>query len=128
MTDHAAILRAIRDTTPLVHCMTNTVVPEITANVLLAIGAAPAMIDLPEEAEIFATMTSALLINVGNSSSEQHAGMRRAAQPGTRAADQAPPHRAVSGAYQGPGTRSGPGRQSGRPHGVVGGCPRRRLR
>lgn len=74
-----AILDAIRTNTPLVHCMTNTVVPEVTANVLLCIGAAPAMIDLPEEAEIFATVASALLINVGNGLSEQHEGMRRAA-------------------------------------------------
>nr|WP_197510693.1 hydroxyethylthiazole kinase [Tessaracoccus coleopterorum] len=59
--------------------MTNTVVPEITANVLLAIGAAPAMIDLPEEAGIFAGIASALLINVGNGSAEQHRGMRLAA-------------------------------------------------
>ena len=74
-----AILGAVRSSTPLVHCMTNTVVPEITANVLLAVGAAPAMIDLPEEAAIFATVASALLINVGNGLSEQHEGMRRAA-------------------------------------------------
>lgn len=73
------ILDEVRRSTPLVHCMTNTVVPEITANVLLAIGAAPAMIDLPEEAEIFAGVASALLINVGNGSAEQHEGMRRAA-------------------------------------------------
>ena len=72
------ILSAVRATTPLVHCMTNTVVPQITANVLLAVGAAPAMIDLPEEAEIFAGIASALLINVGNGSSEQHRGMRLA--------------------------------------------------
>ncbi|MFT3888683.1 MAG: hydroxyethylthiazole kinase [Arachnia sp.] len=73
------VLESVRRGTPLVHCMTNTVVPEITANVLLAIGAAPAMIDLPEEAEIFAGIASALLINVGNGSAEQHEGMRRAA-------------------------------------------------
>ncbi|MCG6568293.1 hydroxyethylthiazole kinase [Tessaracoccus sp. ZS01] len=79
MTGIADVLSAVRATTPLVHCMTNTVVPEITANVLLAVGAAPAMIDLPEEAEIFAGLASALLINVGNGSAEQHAGMRLAA-------------------------------------------------
>lgn len=75
----AEILAAVRTATPLVHCMTNTVVPEVTANVLLAAGAAPAMIDLPEEAEIFATVASALLINVGNGLAQQHEGMRRAA-------------------------------------------------
>ncbi len=74
----ALVLETVRNTTPLVHCMTNTVVPEVTANVLLAAGAAPAMIDLPEEAEIFAGIASALLINVGNGSAEQHEGMRRA--------------------------------------------------
>lgn len=79
MTHIANILEAVRDTAPLVHCMTNTVVPEVTANVLLALGAAPAMIDLPEEAEIFAGIASALLINVGNGSAEQHRGMRLAA-------------------------------------------------
>lgn len=79
MTDIVAVLDRVRSTTPLIHCMTNTVVPEITANVLLAMGAAPAMIDLPAEAEIFATVASGLLINVGNSGAEQHEGMRRAA-------------------------------------------------
>lgn len=79
MSQVTAVLEELQRTTPLVHCMTNTVVPEVTANVLLAIGAAPAMIDLPEEAEIFAGIASALLVNVGNGSAEQHAGMRRAA-------------------------------------------------
>ncbi|AQP45404.1 hydroxyethylthiazole kinase [Tessaracoccus flavus] len=78
------ILTAVRSRTPLVHCMTNTVVPQITANVLLAVGAAPAMIDLPEEAEIFAGVASALLINVGNGSAEQHRAMRLAAAAAER--------------------------------------------
>lgn len=81
----ASILTGIRTTTPLVHCLTNTVVPQITANVLLAIGAAPAMIDLPEEAEIFAGIASAVLINVGNGSAQQHRAQRLAA-PAARAA------------------------------------------
>ena len=75
----ASVLAQLRATTPLVHCLTNTVVPQITANVLLAAGAAPAMIDLPEEAELFAGIASAVLINVGNGSSEQHAAQRAAA-------------------------------------------------
>lgn len=85
MTSVPSILDAVRATTPLVHCMTNTVVPEVTANVLLAAGAAPAMIDLPQEAEIFAGIASALLINVGNGSAEQHEGMRLAAAAAERA-------------------------------------------
>ena len=76
----ASVLAQLRATTPLVHCLTNTVVPQITANVLLAAGAAPAMIDLPEEAGIFAGIASAVLINVGNGSSEQHTAQRVAAK------------------------------------------------
>ena len=33
----------LRQTVPLVHCLTNQVVQEITANVLLSAGASPAM-------------------------------------------------------------------------------------
>ncbi|MDO5092764.1 MAG: hydroxyethylthiazole kinase [Propionibacteriaceae bacterium] len=78
--NYASVLADIRSATPLVHCLTNTVVPSITANVLLAVGAAPAMIDLPEEAEVFAGVASAVLINVGNGSSEQHSAQRAAAR------------------------------------------------
>lgn len=79
MSGIAAVLESVRANVPLVHCMTNSVVPEVTANVLLAIGASPAMIDLPEEAEIFAGVASSLLINVGNGSAEQHSAMPLAA-------------------------------------------------
>ena len=79
MNQVTAVLNEVRASSPLVHCITNTVVPEITANVLLSVGAAPAMIDLPEEAEIFAGVASALLINLGNGSSEQHRAMPLAA-------------------------------------------------
>ncbi|HAJ51687.1 MAG TPA: hydroxyethylthiazole kinase, partial [Corynebacterium variabile] len=40
----------LRDTVPLVQCLTNTVVTQFTANVLLSAGASPAMVDTPEEA------------------------------------------------------------------------------
>lgn len=60
--DELARLRAIN---PLVHLLTNEVVQEITANVLLAAGAAPAMIVAAEEAAAFAAISGALLINVG---------------------------------------------------------------
>ncbi len=66
---HAVDLRAareaLREQSPLVHCLTNTVVQTITANALLAVGAAPAMVDAPEEAGEFAAVASAVLINVG---------------------------------------------------------------
>ena len=58
-------LARLRQTNPLVHLLTNEVVQEITANVLLAAGAAPAMIVAEEEAATFAAISGALLINVG---------------------------------------------------------------
>lgn len=45
--------------------MTNDVVQTFTANVLLAVGASPAMVIDPREAAQFAAIADALLINVG---------------------------------------------------------------
>ena len=45
-----AALEAVRRHAPLVSCITNAVVTNITANVLLALGAAPAMVDITGEA------------------------------------------------------------------------------
>ena len=58
-------LARMRAATPLVHLLTNEVVQEITANVLLAAGASPAMIVAEEEAAVFAAISGALLVNVG---------------------------------------------------------------
>ena len=58
----AAHLFHVRHVSPLVHCITNDVVQEITANVLLAVGASPAMVIAPEEASHFAAIASALSI------------------------------------------------------------------
>lgn len=60
-----AELKRMRSLNPLVHCMTNNVVQEITANVLLAAGASPAMVIDKHETAQFAAVASALLINVG---------------------------------------------------------------
>lgn len=76
--DIARLVALVRETTPLVHCLTNSVVREVTANVLLAAGAAPAMIDHPDEAGDFAGVASGVLVNVGNPTSEQIEGMRAA--------------------------------------------------
>jgi len=74
----ATILERLRTRRPLVHCLTNHVVKGFTANVLLALGAAPAMVEHPEEAEQFAGMADALLVNVGTLDEAQMAAMRRA--------------------------------------------------
>lgn len=74
----STILERLRTLRPLVHCLTNHVVKGFTANVLLAIGAAPAMVEHPDEAEEFAGMADALLVNVGTLDEPQMAAMRRA--------------------------------------------------
>lgn len=76
--DIARLVTLLRETTPLVHCLTNSVVRQITADVLLAAGAAPAMVDHPDEAGDFAAIASGVLINVGNPTSEQVSGMHAA--------------------------------------------------
>lgn len=58
-------LARFRASAPLVHLLTNEVVQEISANVLLAAGASPAMIVAEEEVAAFAAHAGALLINVG---------------------------------------------------------------
>lgn len=72
------LLDLVRSTTPLVHCITNAVVTNFTANALLAIGAAPAMVDLVGEAGPFATVASGLLVNLGTPQPEQRAAAREA--------------------------------------------------
>jgi hydroxyethylthiazole kinase len=77
---------ALRDSAPLVHCLTNTVVQTITANALLAIGAAPAMVDEPAEAGEFAALASAVLVNVGTVHQRTAEAMRLAARAATESA------------------------------------------
>lgn len=71
-------LRRLRDSNPLVHILTNEVVQEITANMLLAVGASPAMIVAEQEVTPFATIAGAVLINVGTLYPERLAAMEQA--------------------------------------------------
>ena len=71
---------ALRENSPLVQCITNEVVSNFTANVLLSVGASPAMAAVPGEAGPFASIASAVLINLGTPASEQREAMREAAQ------------------------------------------------
>lgn len=74
-----AALEALRHRHPLVQCLTNTVVQQITADVLLAAGAAPAMVDHPEEAPVFAAVADGVLVNTGTIAPAQAEAMRAAA-------------------------------------------------
>ena len=84
-TASADLLRLLRERTPLVQCITNAVVTGFTANVLLALGAAPAMTDVPTEAGPFARIASGVLLNLGT----PHAEQREAAVEAAHAAREA---------------------------------------
>lgn len=72
-------LAAVRAGHPLVQCITNVVTVNFVANALLAVGAAPAMVDFPGEADLCARAASALLINLGTPREESIVAMREAA-------------------------------------------------
>jgi len=80
-----AMLAALRERRPLVQCLTNHVVVGLTANVLLALGAAPAMVDIPREAGAFAAAADGVLVNLGTPSAERREAMREAAAGAERA-------------------------------------------
>ena len=61
----AQTLQTLRARRPLVHSITNLVVANLTANVLLAIGASPAMVEGIDEAAELAAIADALVINLG---------------------------------------------------------------
>lgn len=75
----AELLSELRESPPLTHCITNSVVTGFTANVLLALGAAPAMVDIVDEAGMFAGAASGVLINLGTPTPEQRAASLQAA-------------------------------------------------
>ena len=78
-------IQSMHQSTPLVHCITNDVVANFTANVLLAIGASPAMVVAEEEATDFARIASALLINVGTLTAIQAKVMQKAVEAANEA-------------------------------------------
>lgn len=58
-------LEALRARRPLVHNITNYVAMGVSANVLLALGASPAMVHAVEEVEDFVAISDALCVNIG---------------------------------------------------------------
>ena len=71
----ADVLERIRQRAPLVHNITNVVVTNFSANVLLAVGASPAMIESPDEAADFVAIADALVVNLGTLSPHREAAM-----------------------------------------------------
>ena len=71
LNEQAAVdLGAIRRLRPLVHNITNFVVMNETANVLLALGTLPVMAHAPEEVAEMVSVAGALVLNIGTLSKE----------------------------------------------------------
>src|SRR5450631_3261652 len=73
-----AALEDLRARRPLVHNITNYVAMTLSANVLLALGASPAMVHAEEEVEDFVAIADALVVNIGTLSPSWVAAMRLA--------------------------------------------------
>jgi hydroxyethylthiazole kinase len=74
----AAVLARIRERAPRVHCITNTVAQQYTANMLLAAGAVPSMTLSPQEIGAFVAGTDALLVNLGTFDAERRSAVEAA--------------------------------------------------
>ncbi|GAA3579213.1 hydroxyethylthiazole kinase [Gibbsiella greigii] len=81
----AACFHQFKQHPPLVHCLTNDVVQSLTANVLLALGASPAMVVEPSEAAAFSGIASALLVNIGTLTEASAAAMLAAVKAANQA-------------------------------------------
>lgn len=68
----------IKERAPLIHNITNYVVMEFTANVLLALGASPVMAHAVEEVEDMCSIANSLVINIGTLSGPWIEGMHNA--------------------------------------------------
>ena len=80
MSQSSQLLDAVKVSNPLIQNLTNSVVTNMTANVLLALGAAPAMVDIAGEAGLFAQVADGVLINLGTPAPEHRDAMREAAR------------------------------------------------
>lgn len=74
----ADVVARVRDRAPRVHCITNTVAQNYTANVLLAAGAVPSMTIAPEEIVTFVASADALLVNLGTFDAERRGAVEAA--------------------------------------------------
>jgi len=79
----AECLQAVKQKTPLVHTITNYVTVNDCANVLLAVGASPAMCEATDEAFEFSQLANALYLNTGTLTKEQEMAMYLAARGAT---------------------------------------------
>jgi hydroxyethylthiazole kinase len=62
----------------LIHCITNPIAMNLSANVVLALGAKPIMAEHPDEVKEITETASALLLNLGNISDTRMEAMKEA--------------------------------------------------
>src|SRR5690606_8210357 len=74
----ADIVERLRRQAPRVHCVTNSVAQNFTANILLAAGAVPSMTVAPEEIAAFVQGADALLVNLGTFDAERRSAVAAA--------------------------------------------------
>jgi hydroxyethylthiazole kinase len=67
----ADVLARISEGAPRIHCVTNSVAQQYTANMLLATGAVPSMTISPAEIGAFVAGADALLVNLGTFDNER---------------------------------------------------------
>lgn len=79
MESMALLLKNLRQTTPLIHCITNHISINDCANAVLALGARPIMAEHPDEAAEITGHAQALVLNLGNISASRMEAMRRSA-------------------------------------------------
>jgi hydroxyethylthiazole kinase len=71
----ADVLARLRERSPRVHCITNSVAQAFTANMLLAAGCVPSMTVSPDEVAAFVARSGALLVNLGTFDAERRAAV-----------------------------------------------------
>lgn len=76
----AALLERLRKNSPRVHCITNSVAQNFTANALLAAGCVPSMTLSSEEIGGFVAGANALLVNLGTFDRERRKATERAVE------------------------------------------------
>ncbi len=82
--DAAALTERLRVRVPRVHCITNAVAQNFTANVLLAAGCVPSMTLSPEEIGAFVAGANALLVNLGTFDAERRSAVEIAVETAAR--------------------------------------------
>jgi hydroxyethylthiazole kinase len=80
----ATLLDRLRTRGPRVHCITNGVAQNFTANALLAVGAVPSMTLAAEEIGAFVAGSGALLVNLGTFDTERRVATGIAVQTAAR--------------------------------------------